>query len=260
MAIEQRIIDLINAEIDDAISAEDRAMLEEHLAHNPDARQLHDEISGLCAELNTVESVAPPAHLKHVILHALPPQRGTEASGRWAAPGTLFGGSMARYAMTFAAGVLLTYTFIASDRISRHAFDDVTGLVGTISGPDTLAGSTGIDSILVSLDEIAGSVHLKRAGSLLILDFDLASQGPIEIVTVFADRDIWFNGFAQLESNGTTIAAESGQVTVRMAGQRRYAVYLHKSGHRAATINLRFYSGETLIHEDALNFSAATED
>ena len=70
-----------------------------------------------------------------------------------------------------------------------------------------MAEQSGADSIQLSLNEIAGSVQLNRSGSIMILDFDLASPGPIEIVASFADRDVWFNGFAQLESSGTTIAA-----------------------------------------------------
>ena len=258
MAIDPKFVDLINAAIDRGISAKDRALLEEHLAQDPDARALRDELSGLCAELDAVESIPPPAHLKHVILNTVSQQNTSQTAsggGDWRVRlSTLFGGGAVRYAMFFAAGAILTYTFISSDQISRQAFDDVTGLIGTITQPDYTAEMSDEDSIRLTLNEIAGSVHLYRAGSIMILDFDLASQGPIEIVAGFADRHIWFNGFGQLESNGTTIAAEAGQVTVRMEGQRRYAVYLNNASHRAATISLRFYSGGTLIHEDELKF------
>ena len=71
MAIDPKFVDLINAEIDRGISAKDRALLEEHLAQDPDARALRDELSGLCAELDAVESIPPPAHLKHVILNTV---------------------------------------------------------------------------------------------------------------------------------------------------------------------------------------------
>ena len=132
--------------------------------------------------------------------------------------------------------------------------DDVTDLVGTISQPEFTGQKSVEASILLTLNEIAGSVHLNSVGSIMILDFDLVARGPIEIVASFSDLDIWFNGFAQLESNGTTITAEAGQVRVRMEGQRRYAVYLNNDSHSAATISLRFYSGGTLIHEDELRF------
>jgi len=73
-------------------------------------------------------------------------------------------------------------------------------------------------------------------------------------VAAFADPDIWFNGFAQLESAGTSVAAENGRVTVHMEGQRRYALYLNNSGQEAASVNLRFYANGQLVYEDDLVF------
>lgn len=258
MAIDPRYVDLINAEIDGEISAADRARLEEYLAGDADARALRDDLSNLCAELDSVESVEPPVHLKHAVIDTITRQGTSRPVSRgdgWQITlGALFGGSAARYAMAFAAGAILTYTFVSSDQISRQAFDDVTGLVGTISEPDFIADTSNEHSIDVALTAIAGSVNLNRAGSILILDFDLSSQDPIEIIADYDDRDIWFNGFAQLESEGTRIAAETGRVTVRMEGQRRYAVYLYNASQSAATISLRFYSGGALIHEDELVF------
>lgn len=258
MTIDPKYIDLMNAEIDGEISAEDRARLENYLAQDPAARALKEELAGLCTELDAVEFIEPPAHLKHVVLDTITRRRTSapaSTGGGWQFTlSTLFAGGAARYALAFAAGAILTYTFISSEQISRQAFDDVTGLVGTISQPDFSAEMSHEHSIDLTLTEIAGSVKLNRAGSILILDFDLVSQDPIEIVADFNDLDIWFNGFAQLESNGTSIAAETGQVTVRMEGQRRYAVYLYNTGQGATTISLRFYSGGTLIHEDELIF------
>jgi len=50
------------------------------------------------------------------------------------------------------------------------------------------------------------------------------------------------------------VAAQSGQVTVRMEGQRRYAVYLHNTGQNAGTVSLRFLSSGQLLYEGTLSF------
>lgn len=258
MTIDPKYIDLMNADIDGEISADDRVKLEDYLAGHPEARAYRDELAALCAELDNVEFIEPPAELKRAVLDAVTRQSA-------ARPGSmtidwrlglraLFGSAAARYAMSFAAGAILAYTVISSDQIYRHAFDDVTDLVGTISQPGATAMQSNEYQIRLGLSEIAGSVNLDRAGSILILNFDLVSRAPIEIVADIDDPDIWFTGFAQLESEGTSIAAETGRVTVRMTGQRRYAVYLYNTSQAAATISLRFYSGGTLIHEDELIF------
>jgi len=258
MAVDPKIIDLINAGIEGELAVEDRTRLDQHLAGDPEAQAFQKDLASLCTELDAMESIAPPVHLKHIILNTIPrpkaAQRDSGGSAWRVAMSTVFGGNVMRYAMSFAVGAIFTLAFVSSEQISRQALDDVSGLVGTISQPASADQQSVADSIQLNLNEIAGSVQLNRSGAIMILDFDLASPGPMEIVASFADRDIWFNGFAQLESSGTTIAADAGSVTIRMEGQRRYALYLHNNSSSAATISLRFYADGALIHEDELNY------
>ena len=155
----------------------------------------------------------------------------------------------------FAAGVALTLALVDSDQISNEAFDDVTGLVGTIADSEFIAAKHG--TIFVDESEVAGTVTLHSRGPLLIVDFDLSARRPVEIVADYSDKTIWFNGFAQLESTGTSIAAESGAITLKMDGKRRYAVFLNNPGRRPATIGLRFKADDQVIHEAQLSFSEA---
>jgi len=260
MAVDQETRDLINAQIDGLISAEESALLEYRLAGDAEARALRDELRDLCSDLDSVPPLEPPPALHQAILQASRPA-GRQASKRKRAGGIqeflsgLFAMPSVRYASAFAAGAVVTITLVSSDQNSRQAFDDVTSLVGTIgdSGRRELTGPN--DSMRLSLNQIAGSVSIRGEGPLMILDFDLASQEPVDIVATFNDRDIWFNGFAQLESRGTSVAAQTGQVTIRMQGQRRYAVYLRNNGQNTATVHLRFAAGGEALYEGDLRFA-----
>jgi hypothetical protein len=259
MAIEAKITALINAEIDGQISAEDQALLDRYLAENDAARTFRDELSSLCSELDAMNDVPLPADLRQPALEragiaaktAKPVQRPVRR-GWQSILNEFLSTAPLRYAVSFATGVVLTLALFSSDQISRQAFDDVTGLVGTMSEPGTTGDATIVDRMGLTLNELAGSVSLASSGSLMILDFNLVSEKPVEIVAKFDDRDVWFNGFAQLESAGTSVIAQSGQVTVRMEGQRRYAVYLHNTGRRAAIVRLSFYASGQLLHEGEL--------
>ena len=151
---------------------------------------------------------------------------------------------------------MLTVTILSSDQASRHAFSDVTDLVGTMSDVEIGGTFSRADSMDLTLNELAGTVSLNASGPLMVLDFDLASKNPVEIIATFDDRDMWFNGFAQRESQGTSVAASLGSVTVRMEGQGRYAVYLHNADQDAATVNLRFVAAGETLHEGKLSFGA----
>lgn len=255
MNIDPDIVDLINAEIDGELSVDDRERLDIYLAGSPAAREYRDDLAAFCGQLNTIDKLEPPEHLQNLILDNLKPTATKESSrGLFDVLAVLFGVNGVRYAASFAAGVILTYALVNSGQISDGAFDDVTNLVGTMTQPEPLGEVARVDDLRLTLSEIAGTVTLNRSGPMLIIDFDLASESPVEIIAGFNDPDVWFNGFAQLESEGTSISAATGQVTLRTLGQGRYAVYLYDASPGEATVNLRFISSGALIHEETLEF------
>jgi hypothetical protein len=252
MAIDQKFIDLINADIDGEISDVEMSELTAFLADSPEGRAQHEHLSMLCESLDSVEHVSPPVHLRHVIMNSIKPAKPEQES-----PGILqilFAVPTLRYGLTFAAGVFLTLSLVNSVQLSNSALDDVTGLVGTMSDP--IAADI-VSSIAVDSVEVAGTVSLRNSGPMLILDFDLTTQGPLEIQADYTDRTIWFNGFGQLESSGTTISAENGHIRLGMDGKRRYAVYLHNEGRRGTTVSLRFIAGGKIVHEASLVYEPA---
>ncbi len=249
MAIEQKYTDLINAALDGEISAEEQAELDAFLADSAEGRAHQEELASLCGTLDGLDAEEPPVHLRHVIMNSMPQAREPEPS-----PGllhTLLATPALKYAATFAAGVFLTLSVVDSSNVSSRAFDDVTGLVGTVGQPvdSTLASTISVDEL-----DVAGTVSLRNAGSLMILDFDLVSKDHIDIEAGYADPSIWFNGFAQLETDDTTVAADRGRVRLGMQGKRRYAVFLHNRGDHAATINLRFLADGEVVHEASLEY------
>lgn len=249
MAIEQKYIDLINAAIDGEIGAADQAELDAFLTESDAGRALYNELSSLCGTLDALEQEEPPVHLRHVIMNSIPSNQ--EPSERPGFLQSLLAMPALRYAATFATGVLVALAVVESGQVSNRAFDDVTGLVGTVAEPvaSTLASSVQVDEL-----DVAGTVSLRSAGSIMILDFDLVSKDHIEIEADYQDPRIWFNGFAQLESDDTTVAASKGRVRLGMKGKRRYAVYLHNQGSHETNVNLRFLADGEVVLETRLDF------
>jgi len=251
MTIDPNIMNLINAEIDGMISPADKQELDAAVAASPEVRAMHAALSGLGASLNALPDLEPPPHLRHTIMAAIPASR--ERVARGGVLRNLFAAPALRYAATFAAGGILSLSLISSDRMANNAFSDVTGLVGTISA-DVPQGP-GIQVTSIDRPEVAGRVSLRNSGRLLIVDFDLVSSGPIDIVASYSDQTIWFNGFAQLESPGASISAESGQVTMKIDGKRRYALFLHNAGDREVAINLQFRADGAVVYDTNVNYT-----
>ena len=253
MSIDPKYFELIQAEIDGEIDPADKADLEAFLAESEEGRIVYEQLENLCKSLDGMQELDPPPYLRHVVMNMAPvtsaPRPEKTIIQR------LFSGPALGYIGMFAAGVALTLALVDSDQISRGAFDDVTGLVGTIADSDLVVPEHG--TIWIDESEVAGTVTLRSTGPILIVDFDLSAKQPLEIRAGYSDKSIWFNGFAQLESTGTSVSAEEGAVKLQMDGKRRYAVYLNNPGERPATISLQFIAGDELIHEGQLQFGVA---
>jgi len=250
MAIDEKYTALINADIDGDIPANEQAELETFLAESEAGRALQAELRGLCSTLDGEEMLDPPPHMKHVVMNSL---RSTPPETK--SPGflqSLFAVPALRYAATFAAGIVMAIVIVDSGQVQQGAFNDVTGLVGTMSDVGDLAPS--VDSTVIHKAEVAGTVTLRRADPILIIDFDLSTKGPIDIVATYDDKSVWFNGFAQLESTGTSISADGSQIRIQFEGKRRYAVYLHNAGSRKLSIHLQFFSNGEPVHEAVLEY------
>ena len=253
MAIDPHIVELINADIDGEISAAEKQELDALLADNPEAQAMRAELSGLAASLDALPDLNPPPHLRHTIMASAPNTR-QERGGMLQA---LFAAPAFRYAATFAAGAILTLSLVSSDRASDRAFNDVTGLVGTISAE--VPAGPGIQTTEITQPEVAGRVSLRSSGEILIVDFDLVSRGPVDIVASYADQSVWFNGFAQLESPGAAISAESGRVTMQIDGKRRYALFLRNGGDRDIEINLEFRSDGEVVYGTEVRYAQSDQ-
>lgn len=251
MAIDEKYTDLINADIDGEITPEEKTELEAFLAGSEEGRVLAAELRALSDTLDSVAMLDAPQHLRHVVMNSIPkPAPEVPASPRFLQ--SLLAVPALRYAATFAAGVVMTIAIVDSGKIQQGAFDDVTGLVGTIS--DTTQLGPGVDSEVIHKSEVAGTVTLREAGEMLIIDFDVSTKGPVDIVASYDDRSIWFNGFAQLESTGTSVSASDGEIKIQVDGKRRYAVYLHNSEEHKLLIKLGFFVDGESIHEAVLEY------
>ena len=248
MAIDEKYTALINADIDGDIPADEQAELETFLAESEAGRALQAELRDLCSTLDGEEMLDPPPHMKHVVMNSL---RSTPPETK--SPGflqSLFAVPALRYAATFAAGIVMAIAIVDSGQVQQGAFNDVTGLVGTMSDVGDLAPS--VDTTTIHKAEVAGTVTLRRADPILIIDFDLSTKGPIDIVATYDNKSVWFNGFAQLESTGTSISTDGNQIRIQFEGKRRYAVYLHNAGSRKLSITLQFFSNGEPVHEAVL--------
>ncbi len=229
--LDEKTIELIQADVDGELPAQYRAELSRCLLANPEARALRDELERLCRVLARVPAADPPAGLRASILSASGLPAGAGGLRRFRAPAGLF-----RLAAAFAGGL------IAGGLVLQAAVDgrpglDISQVAGTMVSQDPVATSAPVDTLEVSLEPVSGAVSLFRSPGMRVVEFDLSARQPVEVVVTYdGGRQARFSGFGQPGAAGT----------------QRYALVLDGPGQAGSPVGLRFYASGTLIHEDAL--------
>ena len=230
--IEERHIELIHAELDGELTAEQRAELSRLLLANPEARAFRDQLSRLFGELAKLEDAAPPAELSASVLGALRIPAGpgpSQIRGRawYAAPAF-------RYAAVFVGGLLASALLFGSG--ARHAAGpDLSELVGTIGGQHAAGRGAPIDRVELDLAQVNGAVNSYQLEGQLVVELDLKASEPIEIVATHGGQTVHF-------SLGARPDAVPERVIWLPTGDQ-------KAGGR---VELEVYGGGRVLHRDSL--------
>jgi len=221
--LQERIINLINEELDGELSAADRAELEAVLQDSEEARAMREELQRLGTWIGSMPEVEPPANLREQILAGVPLPRSQFR------PSISFGSLFASFqpaqaGLAFAAGLLLAVGYYELSPAHRESADP-SQMVGTLIAGKQPAAVARVETLAIRESGVKGTISLRKSGSFQILDFDLDSQHTSEVEISFAGAGLSFGGIAHT-TDGPDTAAQSYEVsggTLRVANQGRQA-------------------------------------
>ncbi|MFZ2507177.1 MAG: hypothetical protein WAW79_01715 [Steroidobacteraceae bacterium] len=222
-----RLHDLIQSDLDGALSTAERAELARLLLQDPEARRLHDQFGRLDRLLRDIPLAEPPAGLRAAILAepAISPRPGA-LEGRqrnWRLYGlaaTLLGGM-----------AIVGVGYLLVDDSTPGA--DLQGSVVAAGGTGSRAAR---DHWTVQAEGIEASASLRRAGEGLRLELKLSATKPSEVIVGFDPAATSLVG----EPAGVRLDSASGQVVIRSeAGTRVFVLEFS----RAAPIELQLRAG-----------------
>ena len=228
--LEQRTLELINAEIDGELLPEERSELDAILASSGDARTMKAELQKLANVMDSMPQLAPPEDLAERILKEvrLPAGRPTFS---WA--GLFSSLQPAPVGLAFAAGLLVTVGVYEMSPGHRSDVDPAS-IVGTmVLDPGAqLAGQA--DSLVISVPGVTGTVSLGAAGNLQVLSFDLESTDDAEIAISLSEAGLSFGGIARVAASGATAdgsyEVSGGTLRVVNQGRQAFSVFLLEAG------------------------------
>lgn len=235
-----RLQELIQSELDGALSAAERAELARQLLQDPQARRLHDQYGRLDRLLRDIPLAEPPDGLRAAILAepASPPRPGS--APRPERPWPIYG---------LAAAVLGGMAIVG---IGYLLMDDRTpgpDLQGSVVPPGQTGAGAIRDQWSIQAEGVKASASLRRAGEGQRLELKLSATGPVEIIAGFDPAATSLVG----EPSGVRLDPDGGRVVIEpAAGSWTYELQFS----RAAPIELRLRAGEQLLAEATLTTGA----
>jgi hypothetical protein len=209
--LDDRMLQLLNAEIDGDLSASDRAELSRRLLHEPDARAAREALRRACAELDTLEPVEPPAELRERILAALPQSAAVASRGGQPSRRFLSSASTLRYAAAIVGAVLVgTIAFQANRSVSGVDADQAAG---TMADPPAAARAGG-GAIRVDDSQVRGTITLVPTGRELGVRFDFDPVQPVGVVSPEAIDVIVTRGHDVAHLKGLDASRQAGSAAL----------------------------------------------
>ncbi len=224
--VDERIAELIQAEVDGALAESEREVLQAELARSAAARAYRDEMMHLAKILGEVPDLEPPPGLNRRILDSieLPAPRQLPAWLRnWFRP--------ASYGLAVAAGMLLAVGMIRILPVSNSdMFGEMSSLAGSMVKHDKVLPDASRSQLAVDLEVVEGSILLKEMNGTLALQFDLDSVGPVEINIPLARSGMEFGGFVHDAKGMEVLEVSEGNLRVVNQGSRQFVVFLRRPG------------------------------
>lgn len=218
-----RLQDLIQADLDGALSAPERAELARLLLQDPEARRLHGQLQRTDRLLRDIPAAEPPAGLREAVLTG--PARPREAPSRWNRLSTY------RIAAAFVGGILVVgAAYLVSD--GRAPGRELQGSVS--AGRDLAALGAAEPRVSLEAEGFDIQASLRRDGDILRLEIASSATRPGELAV-------------KIDPATTSLAASAGDASVAAAGDEvgirlpagHHRSVLHFSGAAPMRLELR---------------------
>jgi hypothetical protein len=249
--LEQRVIDLLNAELDDELSVAERRELEEMLAASAAARAAREELQIVNKALRGLPQVEPPEYLQESIERQVRLPAGDAASGGSQRTGWLSSNSL-RAGAALAAAVVLTVAVVQMDIGPIDDLDE-QDLVGTVIQPQD---SILLDKATIANELFIGRVELRESEDFYLLKLHLASTARIDTNVNFSGLGLQFAGLDGAQGEDAVSHPEDEVVVISSLGKRDFGLKLRPGRDtlvdRPVAMELEFFVDGSLVDEKSL--------
>jgi len=253
--IDDRILELMNREIDKANTDKETAELNKYLDKNHEAKQHYHELEKMAGALENIPNVEPPADMKMNIMNSIDPNkyaRKVKQPGFFQTLAEFFQvRPKLRLATTFAVGAAFGLAlFAVSDKyIGADLPLNQSHLSGTMMLEKEINDFISIDSKPIKTEFFSGKFELKRSETDLLADISLNSKIPVRIIISIDKNNTVFKGFNQSDYTYSGVNITDTEISWEHFGNNHFLIHLEDITNAESVVTLRISSDQVNIEE-----------
>ena len=261
--IDPKYIDLINQELDGMNDDNESVEIKEYLSANSEARKLFHDLSITFKILNNAQESELSPNLKRIIINSLPnhnykPKEVTNMVKSLLPFGQL--GVKLRYLFVFALGVIVG--IIGLTLLNPNFSKDSSPLESEILGSVILGGKQldlqVSDNAEVNLDQLHGTVQIKRSETIILAKLDIKSETPVDVLFEFDGNNISFGGYNITDVNPSEFKVGENFVKLQGVNQNKGVMIFRTQNQLSQSIKFKILSSETTLYEQDLSIGVSS--
>ena len=251
--IDNRIIELINCDLDGTISRNEKDELLSFLEKDSEAKELYFKMTSLTEGLKAVDAVEPPVELKENIMRMLPDVqvRTVNKPGIIESITSYFGEApkfqlAGSFSFGFAAALVLMMFIISPERgnlVSPNA------TMGTIIWDETDGGFIEIASKQIQINDNSISISSSRSGSKIKLYMSLQKVLSDEIRIKAGSESLGFISFERLSGSAAVFESVDNFVEIKTISSGEWEIMFEEQSGNAKEMIVYIENNSSSISE-----------
>lgn len=255
--IDDRVLELINKDIDGTILPAEREMLDQYRARNPEIDVVADELQQMVSDLEGVPSVESPSSLRGRVMQALQPvEQSKPVAISFAAPLreflAKFGRLQLAYALTGGAvlGALAVALLMKTDNVTAVPQEDVAGSViaGLPAGTRLEQGAV----MQISAPGVQGTVQTQYAQSLTLLNVKISAIDRLRARFSYDPASLGVRAYQRGTDANGGMSVEGSILEVLSLGNDSYTVYFDRKAPKPTPIRITLYLADTQVFDKSI--------
>ncbi len=254
--ISEKLMELINRDLDGALSSKEKMQLEKHLESSQETNEMLTKLRAVHKKLHEMSESEPPDDLRESIMKSLPQVcfAGKKQSSPVASKITeLFGVPKFQMAGMFSLGAAAALLFLViSNNLSDSSPSTAEKAIGTILAPEKIGKVEQVDSRHITIDDYKVDINTSHSGNSVFINVNLFSESnqPVQL-TVSSGESSNFRFQALDYSAPNLIYANFGNdfFSAAIAGSGKWVLTYDDATEATETVKIELKTGSNWATE-----------